>query len=476
MPPAVITSSPNTEPEGHESSQMQTLSAMPSTISEPSDNYYDVIIVGGGFAGVGAAIGARQALPSGGRILLLESESCLGGAGTHRGVYSLCGLYTCTELPRRTVGAIWDDLHKLLLETGATGLKPTRHRGVFQIFEPEGMKHALDMLLAERDIDVILHAPVVSATRCPDSNQVTSVAVQERRGTTTFHGRAFVDASGDGDLAFHGGASVRYGNHGTINLGTLSTRFGGLNNPKANPSSELWKQAILAAKAADPSLAARLPKVSSVQLRLPQSGDVTTYLASATYDARDARSITRAEQVGKAQALEYLRILRRLPGHESMYLVSSGPNFGTRESRHVNARYQLRAEDVEQRTRFDDTIAVCGWGMEWHDETAENWASTFTLPPHETFEIPLRCLVSIDTPNLLAAGRCLDADRRAGSAARVMGTGLATGQAAGVAAGLMAASAGEGSGKFPDVKEVQRILRCNGAILDSDELPEGIKI
>lgn len=93
---------------------------------------YDVIIVGGGFAGVGAAIGARQACPSG-RILLLESESCLGGAGTHRGVYSLCGLYTCTERPRRTVGFIWDSLHKLLLEVGATDLKPTRHRGVFQV-------------------------------------------------------------------------------------------------------------------------------------------------------------------------------------------------------------------------------------------------------------------------------------------------------------------------------------------------------
>lgn len=109
-----------------------TSDAQDSGASPEVDLEYDVIIVGGGFAGVGAAIGARQALPTG-RILLLESEGCLGGAGTHRGVYSLCGLYTCTEKPRRTVGSIWDELHKLLLETGASGVKPTRHRGVFQV-------------------------------------------------------------------------------------------------------------------------------------------------------------------------------------------------------------------------------------------------------------------------------------------------------------------------------------------------------
>lgn len=452
---------------------------------EDSNTEYDVIVVGGGFAGVGAAIGARQALPSG-RILLIESESCLGGAGTHRGVYSVCGLYTCTDKPRRTVGTIWDSLYKRLLELGATDPNPIRHRGVFQVltpldfdhanadmgklkvFEPEGMKLALEEVMDSHKIEVLLHSPVVSAERSAD-NTVTSVTIQERRGTTTFQGRAFVDASGDGDLAYHAGASVRYGNHGTINLGTLSTRFGGLKH--ANPSSALWRDAIMEAKAADPKLACKIQKVSSVQLRLPQSGDITTYLASAPYDARDARSITQAEKEGKMQALEYLKILRRLPGHEDMYLVSSGPNFGTRESRHVNAMYQLRIEDIDECTHFEDVVAICGWGIEWHDETAENWASTFRLPPHEVFEIPLGCLRSVDTGNLLAAGRCLDGDRLAGSAARVMGTGLATGQAAGVAAGLIAER-----GVFPGAGEVQRILLENGAILDRESLPDGIQL
>ena len=160
------------------------------------------------------------------------------------------------------------------------------------------MKLALDELIAKYDIEVLLHAPVVSAERST-SNIVTSVTIQDRRGQTSFRGRAFVDASGDCDLSYHAGASVRYGNHGTINLGTLSTRFGGLKD--ANPSSALWKDAISAAKRENPKLAAMIPKVSSVQLRLPRSGDVTTYLASASYDARVPESITSAERKGRMQ-------------------------------------------------------------------------------------------------------------------------------------------------------------------------------
>ena len=334
------------------------------------------------------------------------------------------------------------------------------------------MKLALDELIAKYDIEVLLHAPVVSAERST-SNIVTSVTIQDRRGQTSFRGRAFVDASGDCDLSYHAGASVRYGNHGTINLGTLSTRFGGLKD--ANPSSALWKDAISAAKRENPKLAAMIPKVSSVQLRLPRLGDVTTYLASASYDARVPESITSAERKGRMQALQYLKILRQLPGHQDMYLVSSGPNFGTRESRHVNAKYQLRVEDINEDSHFDDCIAISGWGMEWHDETALDWASTFHLPPHEFFEIPLRCLLSKDTRNLVAAGRCLDGDRLAGSAARVMGTGLATGQAAGVTAALMASGNGtEFPGSGSD--EVRRILRDNGALIDRADLPAGIEL
>lgn len=99
---------------------------------DTSSNDYDVIIVGGGTAGVGAAVGARQGDPSA-RILLIETEGCLGGAITHRGVVSFCGLFTLGEEPRLAIGSIWTEIRDRLRAIGGTPLEPCRHRGVFQV-------------------------------------------------------------------------------------------------------------------------------------------------------------------------------------------------------------------------------------------------------------------------------------------------------------------------------------------------------
>ncbi|KAF1985669.1 FAD/NAD(P)-binding domain-containing protein [Aulographum hederae CBS 113979] len=431
------------------------------TTSPQEDDSYDVIVVGGGWAGIGAAIGAKQAAPHS-RVLIIESEACLGGASTHRGVLALCGLYTCDGTQRKVVGGVWDELRPKLEERGAVSRKPISHRGTFLVVEPEGLKIALDELVAEYNISVLLHTPVVGATR--ENNLITSVEIQERRGRRHIAAKAFIDCSGDCDLAFVAGASTRYGNHGAVNLGSLSTRFAGF-APDAEPTAPLWREAIEKAKAANPALKKIIPKDASVLLRLPLSGDAVTYLASASYDARSSADITRAEQQGRIQAQEYLKILRTLPGHQDMYLVSSGPNFGTRESRHLSARHTLTSADMLSSRRYADCIALGGWGQEWHSSLSPTFASEFSPCSEGSFDIPLACLWSVDTGNLLAAGRCLDGDKGAGSAVRVLGTALATGQAAGVAGGLFAREGREVGGK-----EVRGVLRREGAVLDAGSL------
>ncbi|MGP4020670.1 FAD-dependent oxidoreductase [Saccharopolyspora sp. 5N708] len=409
--------------------------------------HYDVIVAGGGSGGVAAAIGASRA---GARTLLIERGPCLGGAATLRNVVTYCGLYTRDD-KRQAVFGVAEEVLSGLRAMGAIS-EPTRFTAVAAVFDPESVKRICDELCASAGVDVLLHTHLLGAER--EGDRVTSVRVADHSGIHEFTAQAFVDATGEADLAHHAGAEVRYGNDGWVQNGTLGVRFGGI---PAN--AEVTRDAIgTAVREAKKAGVAELTAETGLIARMPISGDLITYLADEGYDARSAADTTRAEVGARRQAQAYLRVIRSLSGCAGAYIVSTGPEMGTRESRHLVGRYQLTEKEVVSPGPVDDAVAIGAWPIEYHPGPGIPSEWKFIGDPGY-YGIPLGVLHSRNTANLFAAGRTVDADRGAGASLRAMGTAFATGHAAGVAA---ARTAGDGD---PTTASVRAELNRQGARL-----------
>jgi hypothetical protein len=412
---------------------------------------YDVVVAGGGAAGVGAALGAVRA---GARVALVERAAYLGGAATHSNVLTYCGFWTQADPPARIVGGPGDDVLRAIAALGGD-VAPVRTSSnvVIALLDPEIVKFALDRVCAVDGLDVLLHATLTGAEAT--GNRIRQVTYADHGGMHALAARAFVDASGDADLAALAGARVRYGDGAGVQNGTLVVRFGGI-APDADTSRTAWADAVRAAKARG----AALSKEHGLVIRIPGSNDVLAYLADEDYDVRDARSHADAERRGRAQAWGYLEAIRALPGHAGAYIVTTGPTIGTRESRHVVAQRPLTTAEVVGGALFADTVALGGWPVEHHPGAGR--PNRWVRIAHEgAYGIPLGTLASASHANLFAAGRTLDAERDAFASLRVMGTAFATGHAAGVAAAQVAA------GAALDARAVRAELARQGAILDA---------
>ncbi|MFF0311552.1 FAD-dependent oxidoreductase [Streptosporangium sp. NPDC004379] len=389
--------------------------------------HYDVIVAGGGSGGVAAAVGAAR---TGARTLLVERGPCLGGAATLRNVLTYCGLYTRAEPYRQVVYGVAEEVMAgLRAEDAVTG--PQRFTAVAVVFDPETVKRVLDDVCVGAGAEPRLHSTLLDARR--EDGRIVSALVADHSGVHEITADAFVDATGEADLATRAGAGVRYGSGGMVQNGSLGVRFGGV--PADAPvTRETVREAVRAARerGVGPLLAEQ-----GLVARLPVSGDVIAYLVDEAYDARDARDTSRAEVSAREQSRAYLEVIRSLPGCSGAYIVSTGPELGTRESRHVEARYRMTDDDVLGAGRFDDAVALGAWPVEYHPGPGVPSEWRF-IEGDGYYEIPFGAVCSADTGNLFAAGRNLDGDRLAGGSLRVMGTAFATGHAAGIAAALTA--------------------------------------
>jgi hypothetical protein len=416
----------------------------------------DVLVVGGGPAGLGAALGAVQA---GARVILAERYGFLGGNATAALVMPLMSFHTQTPTKERrgattllptdhgpgepVVGGVLAKLLSRLVQVGGA-IPPTLATGYVVPFDPEWFKLVALDLLDEAGVQLLFHA---FASGVLGEGKVEGVIFETKSGPLAIKAKVTVDCTGDADIAVQAGTPTEVGRlDGLVQPMTLMFRMAEFQRAafesyvKENPQQwrgvhGLWDLVRKATAAGE----LKLPREDILFFATPHEGEVSVNSTRVTRVlGTDVWDLSYAEWMSRRQMRQIAEFLKQyVPGFEKSYVMQSGVNVGVRETRRIIGDYQLTADDVLSARKFDDGIARGSYPVDIHNPTGTGTVLK-RLPPGEAYDIPLRCLMPQDAEGVIVAGRCISGTHEAHSSYRVMPIVMATGQAAGVTAALAA--------------------------------------
>ncbi|KQV06747.1 FAD-dependent oxidoreductase [Leifsonia sp. Root112D2] len=409
---------------------------------------FDVIVIGGGSAGIAAAVGAAQ---SGATVCLVERYGFLGGAATISSVLTHCGFFD--QRKEQVVKGVGQQLLDRFSQRDVYQTQTMEESGnTVVLLDMETTKSVFDELVAEAGITLYLHSQLISAET--HDGIITSVEFAHRAGSTVLRAKTFIDASGDGALIHAAGAAARLSDLVERQASTLVIRIGGVEEG-ADLSPSGMRRAV---EKYSEKTGVELVRTSGIAVRMPVTREVMLLLADQHRDVLDVAELTRAEIEARQLSWHYLAAFRdSYAGWASSFLAATGPQIGIREARRLHGLDEVTSDDVtEGRKREDDAIARCGWPMENH--VAPGITEYGGIRNKGWYHIPYGAICSSTHDNLWAGGRLVSSDNRAYASLRVMGTSFATGHACGVAAAVYAEA---GAHDLPETRrrlEEQRAL------------------
>ena len=379
----------------------------------------DVVVVGGGAAGFGAAVAAAR---TGAKVAMIERYGSLGGLWTNgmvlivigtgvkeNGAFRLVTRGLCEEFLRR-------------LETMGDGAITKLEPNIGQpTVDPEAAKVLMDDMVQEAKVDMFFHAWGVDVIQ--SGNAVQGIVFESKQGRQAILAKVVIDASGDGDVCFQAGAGYTQITHA---LGFVH-RFGNMDRIDKS----------------------KAPEGTKLNLGSPKPTKTISWVNSLgpKGNGLDIRDMTAAEMMHRKSAWDYTQRVRNTPGHEDVYLAQTTSQLGVRATRMLDGVTRIDKNGAAANARFTDTVAVSG-----HDG--------LKLPE---FHIPYGTLLPKTVDNVIAAGRCISCAPDLIDRVRLIPVCVVTGQAAGVAAAL-AVKAGARPRDVP-VADIQKVLREQGAYL-----------
>jgi len=375
----------------------------------------DVLVVGGGPAGIGAALGAAK---KGVKTLLIENHGFFGGVASW-----------CLGMPinqMRPGGQSRSKVHELIIEKLTAYGDQAVRIGQHQLWcNVDYLKVAVLDALDQVGCKYLVHTQAVDAM--VEGGRLAGVVVSTKQGLATIRAKAFVDCTGDADVAYFAGAETMK------EVGSLSPITLCLN--LTNVTSEQVRKANIAQIARKALQKYPLIPKGWGLGRVSNSGSFYINHAGTRdlgqFDATDPVQRTQAECLSRRQVLQMVRAMRQFGGKElkDIELIGTGTQIGVRETRRVKGIYVLTEEDALTGQKFNDVIA---------------WRSGFLdigfvrLSRMKIHDVPYRAIIPERLDGLLMAGRCISATHVAASAGKSMGNCVATGHAAGLAAALSA--------------------------------------
>lgn len=429
----------------------------------------DVLVVGGGAAGLACALAAAR---RGRSVILLERYGFSGGAAVAGLSGTVCGLYAASDRrnapPEQVVHGFVDEFLALMeAKGGITG--PVAYGKTYtRVHDPLVWREAADHLLtAEAKIRVLYHATVTGVIA--DGDHVAGVHVFTKQGPLEVRARITVDASGDADVAAMAGRALTKGRDGAIQNPTMIFRVLGVDVPRFleahGPDSILDERVSHLISDLNASGAYHLPRAKIFLFTTPRPGEL---LCNATriigadgreLDATRAADLSEAEVEGRRQVREYARFIRdHIAGCEASFVNDTGVQVGIRQTWQIVGVDRLMNDDVTSARKRPDGICRSPWPIELHSGTKPklHWILD------DYYEVPLNCFIPATGTGLVMAGRSLSAEHEAMASARVTAQCFGYGQAMGLVADRLC----DDPSRMPTGADIRAELNRLGAALD----------